>query len=271
MIRFVLVSAALLLLGCAPDDPTPSTEVPSWAKVAPEQIAEAKKHGVPVAFANDLGLRFVLIPAGTFVMGSPESEEGRSEDEKLQQVRISTPYYLQATEVTNQQLRAQLPGHSSDAFEGHSLSGPRQPAVNVSWKQAHEFAAWLSRQDGERRYALPTEEQWEFGWSGGAWPEDDGYRVTAAVASYRPNPWGLHDMHGNVFEYCADSSEDCGPWADGYSGPCYVVKGGSWREPPEGTRSAYRDSERSDRGLDSHGFRLVSPLPEEGEEEAGGL
>ena len=69
----VVLLALLAAAGCGDDEPAPPmVEVPEWAKVAPEQIAEAKKHGVPVAFENDLGMRFVLIPAGTFLMGSPE-------------------------------------------------------------------------------------------------------------------------------------------------------------------------------------------------------
>jgi formylglycine-generating enzyme required for sulfatase activity len=70
---------AVVLTACG-DDPAPEIEVPSWAKVAPEQIAEAKKNGVPVAFENHIGMRFVLIPAGTFLVGSPEDEVWRIRD-----------------------------------------------------------------------------------------------------------------------------------------------------------------------------------------------
>ena len=94
----ILLLLALLLAACGPDE-APEVEVPSWAHVAPEQIAEAKKHGVPVAFENDLGMRFVLIPAGTFLMGSPEDEEGRDDDETQHEVTISQPFYMQITEV----------------------------------------------------------------------------------------------------------------------------------------------------------------------------
>jgi len=222
------------------DEGPPSVEEePAWAKVAPEQIAEAKKHDVPVAFENDLGMRFVLIPAGTFLMGSPEDEEGREDDEKLRQVTITRPYYMQATEVTNGQYRHVFPKHRSGMCEYLTLDGDHQPAVRLTWGDADAYVEQLSERDELRSYRLPTEAEWEhasragsketFWWGGGeesagrcanvadlAWthltysqPEiifklADGYAVSAPVGSFEPSPWGLWDMIGNVWELCAD-------------------------------------------------------------------
>ncbi len=110
--------------------------VPAWAKVAPEQIAEAKKHGVPVAFENDLGMRFVLIPAGTFLMGSPEDEEGREDDATTSASTRSRSHgrtTCQITEVTNAAVQAMASEHhSSGSHQEESLDEARMPVVQVN-------------------------------------------------------------------------------------------------------------------------------------------
>ena len=143
--------------------------MPSWAKVAPEQIAEAKKHGVPVAFENDLGMRFVLIPAGTFMMGSPLSEKrelvpahGYIDEYPQHRVTLSQPFYVSIYEVTNEQYRRWRAQHDSGEYKGHSLNGDAQPVAKVSHTDAEGYAAWLSSRDGQRVYELPTEAQWEY-------------------------------------------------------------------------------------------------------------
>ena len=151
----VLLLLTLLLLACGPDD-APPIEVPPWAKVAPEQIAEAKKHGVPVAFESDLGMRFVLIPAGTFLMGAPEGEErhthplGWPEDEHQHEVTLSRPFYMQITEVTNDQYRRHMEDHRSLVTTGrsqlsagsHYLDGGDQPVTRLSWNAVAAFSSW---------------------------------------------------------------------------------------------------------------------------------
>ena len=104
-VLMIVLAELCLVAGCGGDNTPTAVPVPYWGKVAPEQIAEAKEHGVPVAFENDLGMRFVLIPAGTFLMGSPEDEEGRDEDEVPHEVTISKPYYMSLHEVTNRRFR----------------------------------------------------------------------------------------------------------------------------------------------------------------------
>ncbi len=191
---------------------------PSWAKVAPEQIAEAMKLGVPVAFENDLGMRFVLIPAGTFLMGSSVSElaqtlmlvwktsphatvEWFSDEGPRHEVRITRAFYMQTTEITNAQYRSWKHDHDSGADEGHNLDGDGQPAVEVSHSDAAGkqgdgkgdcYLAWLNARESAGApqgvtYRLPTEAEWEYACRAGTttrtfWGAnyDEAYRYTNA-------------------------------------------------------------------------------------------
>ncbi len=129
----LLILLALLLVACAPDAPAPPLDIPLWAKVAPEQIAEAETHGVPVAFESELGMRFVLIPAGTFWMGSSEED---FPEYPPHEVTLTRPYYMQVTEVTNAQYRQFEPDHDRGRDEGDPTAGDRTPVVLVTWADA---------------------------------------------------------------------------------------------------------------------------------------
>ena len=320
-----------------PKKPVPKAlPPPTWAKVSPEQIAEAKKHGVPVAFQNNLAMRFVLIPAGTFVMGLQGGKKEWPQFDTPHRVTLTKPFYMQITETRNAKFLWWRPLHPShiDKWGGQSLSANEQPVVMVSWGAATNFAKWLSGRDKVREYRLPTEAQWEYAcragtttlfWWGasakeswrycnaehsekwlrrvervkqriereraledrGDWPpefsdehlerldlsqpdcsRDDGHRVSAPVGSYLPNAWGLHDMTGNVEEWCRDwlgpylhePQADPLGWPDGN---IRVVRGGHWNSGglslcPEARSGWPPDSQTSDHV----GFRLVSPLAE---------
>ena len=238
---FVPLTTVLLLTACG-DDPAIAPDVPSWANVAPEQIAEAKKHGVPVAFENDLGMRFVLIPAGTFLMGSPEDEVGRGDDETQHEVTLTKPFYMQITEVTNRMYWLFEPLHENMPYGDRDRDGEARP-VTVWRAGARGFAWWLSVSDADRKYRLPGEIEWQRAASAGsesgfwwgrevteAWRHenvgdqslarhyrrfplgaqfefleaDDGCAWTADVASFPPNHWGLYDMQGNLRELCRE-------------------------------------------------------------------
>ncbi len=288
-------------VSCGYDPASTTIDVPAWAKVAPEQIAEGEKHGVRVAFENDLGMRFVLIPAGTFLMGSPEDEEGRNDDETQHRVTISHPFYMQVTEVTNAQFRRFHPQHDSGTRLDLTLNNDDQPAVNLRWMRARDFAAFLSEEDGEREYRLPTEAEWEyacragsvtryswggeqedaheyanaldsptkrkFNLSGRAFLNDDGHLVAAPVARFAANAWSLHDMSGNVHEWCDD-------WYGPYSGVAVVdphvkaghrdivIRGGCALCGPSVLRPAWRGSSDIEFALPDVGFRLISTLSE---------
>ena len=235
MRRSVVTAFAVLVLAACGQDTAPALEVPGWAHVAPEQIAEAQKHGVPVAFENDLGMRFVLIPAGTFLMGSPEDEEDRSEDETQHVVTISQPFYMSIHEVTYGDYRVHKPDHpvfalqAAPADSGSNSGVDSLPMSDASWDDASAYAEWLGEREASREYRLPTEAEWEYacragtttryGWGddatadaanydsdatyvrGPVTPVDNG---SAPVGRFRPSSWGLYDVHGSVAEWCAD-------------------------------------------------------------------
>ncbi len=243
--RVVLSLTYLLLAGCGGPDGTPvpgpaSDAVPAWARVADVQRVEARRLGVPVAFENPQGMRFVLVPSGTFLMGSPPDEPGHEEATETQhEVRLTRAYYLQTTEVTNGQFRRFRPGHRSTGMAKGSLDGDDQPVVQVSFQEALDFVGWLNAQEpgrGDRRptYRLPTEAEWEracragtstaFWW--GNWlssdmanydanvtPYDEDHKreargTTVPVGSLPANAFGLHEVHGNASEWCSDWYDD---------------------------------------------------------------
>ena len=172
-----------------------------------------------------LEMEFVRIDSGVFLRGSPVTEPGRDADESpLREVRITRPFHLGRTEITQAQWEAVMgsrPWAGLDFVE----EGPEYPAVNVSWDEVQGFVERLNALAGADLYRLPTEAEWEYACRGGtttrwsfgddpsilgdyAWHTgntwDAGRRHAQAVATRGPNPWGLHDMHGNVNEWVAD-------------------------------------------------------------------
>ncbi len=217
------------------------------------------------------------IPAGWFKMGStPETDPDRYDNEGLQhEVEISRGFDLLAVPVTNALYEQFDPGHRADRNDfkryGVGLSVEAQddvPVYNVSWYEAEAFAAWLGCR-------LPSETEWEHAcragtttrfWSGSK--DQDLYEVgwvlqnsgrhphpvaTPPKAGGRSHPWGLHDLHGNVWEWCAD------PWEVHYY---RVIRGGGWGEVARGARSACRHGRDPRDRNRFRGFRLVRVLPE---------
>jgi len=134
-----------------------------WAALSPAQKKAAGKYGLPLQFENALGMRFVLIPPGTFIMGSPPGEADRRDDETLHNVVLSGPCYLQTTEVSNALFRRYKNSHRSyRPGGGLSLDQGPHPATSLSHEEALAFCAWLGKLDAERDYTLPTEAQWEY-------------------------------------------------------------------------------------------------------------
>ena len=217
-----------------------------------------------------LKARFVFIPAGTFMMGSPEDEPGRKDNETLHQVTISKPFYLQTTQVTQGQWKKVM-GNNQSHFKGDD----NLPVQEVSWNDVQEFIRKLNKTEGTDKYRLPTEAQWEYACRAGsttaycfgddpgrlgeyAWIDDSSAHP---VGQKKPNAWGLYDMHGNVRELVQDEgtyypaghvTDPEGP----SSGLRRVLRGGRSIFGAMSYRSAKRGSLEPGKSL--FGFRLIS-------------
>ncbi|MFN9717593.1 MAG: SUMF1/EgtB/PvdO family nonheme iron enzyme [Planctomycetota bacterium] len=230
----------------------------------------------PQKLTNSIGQELVLIPAGTFLMGSPASEKDRSEDETQHQVTLSTGFYMGRTEVTQGQWRAVM---GTEPWKGYAEADDQNAASYIRWDEATEFCNQLSQKEG-KTYRLPTEAEWEYAcragtttrfyfgddesllgeyewFIGNAWDKDEKY--AHRVGQKKPNPVGLYDMHGNQNEWCSDQYaffNNDGPLND------RVLRGGSWASSEQLCRSAYRYKfSRADREDTSdyawRGFRVA--------------
>ncbi len=235
------------------------------------------------------------IPAGSFRMGSPATEEGRYSDEgPRHEVVIEQPFRLAAMPVTNAQFAAFDPEHKPRLWEGVAEDElARHPVVNVTWYQAVAFCRWLSSTfEWARGARLPTEEEWEYAcragtesryWSGDAeadlaragWYRANSGGRTHRVGGKAANPWGLYDVHGNVWEWTlsAGTGEYSGresgvridPSAAGAAdlaatpGGGRVVRGGCCWSGARGARSACRDRGDPGSAIRGLGFRVLLP------------
>jgi formylglycine-generating enzyme required for sulfatase activity len=206
----------------------------------------------------DLGkgikLELVFIPAGKFKMGSPETERGRQKNESQHEVTITKSFLIGKYEVTQEQWEALMGKNPSVNV------GPRLPVTNVSWVECQEFIKVLNlKTKGE--YRLPTESEWEYACRAGTntatafgetiTSKDANYDESkidkpVPVGSYKPNAFGLYDMHGNVWEWCSDwfANYPDGPLVDpvgAKEGARRVVRGGSFNYfHVSNMRSSYR-------------------------------
>jgi formylglycine-generating enzyme required for sulfatase activity len=219
------------------------------------------------------GLEFVLVPGGTFVMGSPAGESHRVEFETQHEVTLTRPFLIARTPCT-QAAYERVVGRNSSQFKGPTL-----PVETLSWEDAKRFcdAAAL---------ALPTEAEWEYACRAGtttaycfgnaeddlgqyAWYSANSQRTTHPVGQKRPNAFGLFDMHGNVWQYCEDwfYKYPDGPVSDprSPSQPARerVFRGGSWLDPAEVARSAYRRAYPPNFGYNLAGIRPAKSIPAE--------
>ena len=232
--------------------------------------------------------QMVVVPAGSFMMGSPESEEGRDDDEGPEhRVEIGEAFAVGAYEVTFEEWDACVAAGGCGRYRPDDKDWGRggRPVINVSWEDAQAYVEWLSRKTG-KQYRLLSEAEWEYAARGGSgtrywWGDEIGSgrancdgcgsrwddEQTAPVRSFRGNGYGLYDMHGNVWEWV----QDC--WNDNYrgaptdgkvwkSGDCSrrVLRGGSWNFIPRLLRAASRlRIDTGDRG-NYFGFRLARTL-----------
>lgn len=203
-------------------------------------------------------MEFVLIPAGSFTMGDPNFEAGKGNGMPQHKVTISKPFYMGKYEVTQAQWQAVM-GDNPAHFKG-----PNNPVENVSWEDAQEFIRLLNAKEGHNRYRLPTEAEWEYAARAGTsstyffgdnknelaeygWFNGNAGSSTHPVGEKRPNPWGLHDVHGNVYEWVQDwHTENYSPNNQltdpkgAPNGSHRVIRGGGWALGAEGCRSDSR-------------------------------
>ena len=232
-------------------------------------------------FTNNVGMEFVWIEPGTFMMGSPEEDQSRGSDETLHKVKISKGFYMQTTEVTQKQWRKVMGGNPSN------LKDDDLPVRKVSWNDAILFITALNYLAKGYNYRLPTEAEWEYSCRAGteskfSWGDTidcsranygnsvytdeckkENYRKIIPVKSYTPNPWGLYDMHGNVWEWCEDNYSDYGdnfaidPKGLYIEYGFKVLRGGSWYDVPYMLRTAKRIRRDPKSRKDDAGFRVV--------------
>ena len=235
-------------------------------------------------FTNSIGMEFVLIPAGTFMMGSPPDEPHRHSSEAQHPVKIHKPFYMQKTEVTLEQWRALMGKRFFGLFKRRGKEN--NPIVKVSWHDCIDFIKKLNALN-EGIYRLPTEAEWEYAARAGSqeaysWGKEidctkamfanntQNYEecvdyvkskglannAPAPVKSYPSNAWGLYDMHGNVWEWCEDWFVD---ESDKKKGK--VRRGGSWFSRGYTCRSANRAWGNPASRFHTTGFRVVREAP----------
>ncbi len=223
---------------------------------------------------NTIGMTFVLIPRGDFIMGSPAGAQQRQSDERQHKVTITRRFYLQSTEVTQIQWKS-IMGNNPSEFKGDN-----HPVENISWNDAKAFIEKLNRSEDTDKYRLPTEAEWEYacragsptGYSFGssdlqasayAWYSSNSSKQTHPVAEKKPNAWGLYDMHGNVWEWCEDWYGDyperhvTDPEGHRRGWWVRIFRGGAWCDDVRNIRSACRDGFEPGYKDYDVGFRVV--------------
>jgi formylglycine-generating enzyme required for sulfatase activity len=250
----------------------PTSSVPAQARSA--------EPNPPLRTRQQNGIDLVPIPAGEFLMGSPPGT-GHSDERPQRRIRIAQPFWLARTPVTNAQYRAfvEATRHPAPSSWGNvSLSADDQPVVEVSWDDAQAFCRWAGLR-------LPSEAEWEYAcragttkefWFGDGedrlgefgWYESNAGGRPRPVATKPPSLWGLHDVHGNVWEWCEDwkagyekAPSDGSPQRTAHGSGDRVLRGGSWYDFAGGCRSAYRVGGHPAVRWRGCGFRPASSSP----------
>jgi formylglycine-generating enzyme required for sulfatase activity len=261
-----------------------------------QKIERITVSGYELELAKGIAITMVQIPAGSFQMGSPDTEAERESNEGPQHRVELQSFFLGQTPVTQAQWQAVaswpqvvLKLNSNPAC----FEGPNRPVERVSWQEAMEFCRRLS-QRSKFVYTLPSEAQWEYAcragtttpfafgdtltpdlanyhgnYTYGSVPKGQYRQQTTEVGSFAANAWGLQDMHGNVWEWCLD------PWHDSYrgapadgsawtagGGTARLLRGGSWSDYPGDCRSACRNYYHPDDRSSYFGFRVCC-LPQD--------
>lgn len=240
----------------------------------------AQEKAPPKEFTNSIGMKFVWIPPGMFMMGSPKEEKKRYKAETQHKVKLTKGFYMGVYTVTQEEWQAVM-GSNPSFFKGEK----KLPVEMVSWNDCQTFIKKLRVKD-KRLYRLPTEAEWEYCCRAGTKTpfhfgetistEQVNYngnnvygngkkgvyrKKTTPVGSFPANAWGLHDMHGNVWEWCQEIYGEY-PQMDVVDpqgtekGEFRVLRGGSWLNSPALCRSAYRDGMQPGLRYRNFGFRV---------------
>jgi len=249
-----------------------------------EENRLAKEHQQVEFLGAGVYLEMVFISAGIFLMGSPEDEEGRFGREGPQHEVSIAPFFMGKYPITQEQWERIMDDNPSN------FPGAKRPVDNISWQDALSFCERLSEKTGHS-YRLPSETEWEYACRArtttpfhigktltfelanydatqayGSEPAAGQYRgETTDVGSFLPNGFGLHDMHGNVWEWCADpwhndyrgAPSDGRIWEAGGNNLRRVLRGGAWDILATGCRSAFRDCDHPNNHEASYGLRVV--------------
>ncbi len=271
-IAIAIVVLAVILKEKNKEKPTPQPKVEEVTKQSPtaKPVEIPKKTEQGKIFTNSIGMEFVLIPAGSFQMGSNEYDD----EKPVHNVKIDKEFYLGKYEVTQKQYQA-IMGNNPSHFKGEN-----HPVEQVSWNDAQEFIKKLNEKEGKgNKYRLPSEAEWEYAarantstkWSFGdnesdlknyAWYGANSDSKTHEVGQKKPNGFGLFDMHGNVWEWtCSDYekySESNHIKCLRYRNVNKSLRGGSWNSFADYCRSSSRNYFSDRNHYD--GFRLVLSL-----------
>jgi formylglycine-generating enzyme required for sulfatase activity len=258
------------------------------AKSLSTQAEQALKPGSVFKECQDCP-EMVVVPAGKFAMGSRDSDKYHSDAEGPQhEVAIAKPFAVSRTEVTFAEWDACVAqGGCARQPEDQSWGRGGRPVMNVSWDEARQYAAWIAKLTG-KPYRLLTEAEWEYAARAGtttiySWGDEIGKgnancagcgsqsdnKQTAPVGSFKPNAFGLYDMHGNVWEWVEDcwhvsyrdASSEGSAWTTGCTdGSRRVIRGGSWFDDPQLLRAAFRLWHSSEDRNFNVGFRLARTL-----------
>jgi hypothetical protein len=269
--------------------PGPDSQTAQTPFVVPLVAPTGKE--LTVDLGGGIKLEMVLIPAGGFLMGSPDLEEDARTDEKPQhRVRITKPFYLGKYLLTQEQWEAVM-GNNPNHFKR-----PKNSVEKISWDDCQQFLKKLNKRfrpahsnpllEGEWEFRLPSEAQWEYACRAGsttrycfgnhestlgqyAWYDANSGEATHAAGEKKPNAWGLYDMHGSLWEWCQDWYEE-GYYAksptDDPMGPTRgsdrVARGGYWCDPATNCRSSNRYGRRPGLRCLDQGFRVSLVLVE---------
>ncbi|HNQ22080.1 MAG TPA: formylglycine-generating enzyme family protein [Phycisphaerae bacterium] len=277
--RGTLWVAAVVTVGtcfwCLPG-PLQAVEPPVVSALLPalgQQPGPQLPPQLTVKLNDQVGLDLVLIPAGSFMMGS----EGFDSDEKpVHKVNISQPFYMGKYEVTQEQWTA------LNLTNPTKFVGPRRPVEDVKWEDCQKFLDALSAKYRGSHFGLPTEAQWEYACRAGsttafcfgddegdmgryAWYAKNSDKTTHPVGEKRANAWGLCDMYGNAYEWCQDwdGPYPAGDQTDPTGAPTGVkraLRGGSFNSSAKACRSANRAWTQPPYPPEIGGFRVVAPV-----------